>query len=445
MYAHGIDTGANNPALLQGCPKYFSINPVGTLSLNQVSPIAGALAGGISITLLGSGFQPGAAVYFGNTPATQVTFESSGVIYATLPEASAAGSVTVSVINPDGSSANIQGGFTYISSEAGQHAEVVGISPLAVLENTQSELTIRGRNLIQALNSGVFALRGPSRCQITFVNTTTSHDEATGLDTIKVLANIQCTPALERLERLTIQVLASTRPESAIDGIVQSSTQMFTVLPKSAPVTLAYTASLTPNQPNLVMVSGRNLDGYQLSLDNGTEVVLQKNTDNFVSGLVQLPENYDTSQPVQLSMKDSNGLEVNSFAMKVAPLMQASQPSEYMALASPQEEMSLSFTEIPNQQFIAARENDSAVYSLNSSGWGGGFDFGSIEYTIFNRTFILNIINEVHLIPFFDGGGDVLNSSVLAEVTKIFKSGGVGLLVAYRIEVLIRLGDWFAF
>ena len=160
VYAHGIDTGANNPALLQGCPKYFSINPVGTLSLNQVSPIAGALAGGISITLLGSGFQPGAAVYFGNTPATQVTFESSGVIYATLPEASAAGSVSVSVINPDGSSANIQGGFTYISSEAGQHAEVVGISPLAVLENTQSELTIRGRNLIQALNSGVFALRG---------------------------------------------------------------------------------------------------------------------------------------------------------------------------------------------------------------------------------------------------------------------------------------------
>ncbi len=45
-------------------------------------------------------------------------------------------------------------------SEAGQHAEVVGISPLAVLENTQCELTIRGRNLIQAYNSGVFASAG---------------------------------------------------------------------------------------------------------------------------------------------------------------------------------------------------------------------------------------------------------------------------------------------
>ena len=316
---------------------------------------------------------------------------------------------------------------------------MVGISPLAVLENTQSELTIRGRNLIQAYNSGVFALRGPARCQVSFSNVTTSHDEATGLDTIKVLANIQCTPALERLERLTIQVLASTRPEAANDGVVQSSTQMFTVLPKSVPVPLAYTASLTPNQPNLVMVSGRNLDGYQLSLDNGADVVLQKSSDNFVSGIVQLPENYDTSQPVQLSMKDTNGIEVDSFVMEVAPLMQASQPNEYMALASPQEEMSLSFTEIPNQQFIGATENDSSVYSLNSVGFGGGLDLNAFEYTIFNRTFILTIVNEVHLIPFFDGGGDILNSPVLAEVGKIFKLRGAGLIVAYRIQVRIHI------
>ncbi len=64
VYAHGIDTGANSPALLQGCPKYFNLNPIGALSLNQVSPIAGALAGGISVTLLGTGFPAGSICLF---------------------------------------------------------------------------------------------------------------------------------------------------------------------------------------------------------------------------------------------------------------------------------------------------------------------------------------------------------------------------------------------
>src|SRR5215218_7588548 len=60
------------------------------VTLDQISPIAGALAGGITITLLGSGFQPGAAVYFGSAPADQVTFESEAVIYAVVPGASQA-------------------------------------------------------------------------------------------------------------------------------------------------------------------------------------------------------------------------------------------------------------------------------------------------------------------------------------------------------------------
>lgn len=407
------------------------------LSLNQISPIAGAVAGGLSVTLYGSGFQPGAAVYFGNTPATQVTFESPTVIHAVTPANPTAGSATVAVINPDGNNASIQGGFTYVSTEAGQQAEVVGISPLAVLENTQSELTIRGRNLIQAYNSGVFALRGPSRCQVSFSNVTTSHDAETGLDTIKVLANIQCTPVLQPLERLAIQVLASTRPEAANDGVVQTSKQMFTVLPKSVPVPLAYTASLTPNQPNLVMVSGRNLDGYQLSLDDGTQVMLQKSDDKFVSGIVSLPENYDTSQPVQLLMKDSNGVQVDTFQMEFEQLLQAPQPDEYLSLAQP-DETNLNLQAVPGQQFIGPSENDNAVFSLNSLGWGGIYNWSIFEITILDLTIILPIVNEVHLIPFFDGG-DELNSPVVAEVGKIFRLRGAGLLVAYRIEVQIHI------
>ncbi len=275
VYAYGIDTGANSPSLLNGCPKYFVINPPApSVSLNQVSPIAASVAGGISITLTGSGFQPGAAVYFGNSAATQVTVESGEVIRATSPASSSTGSVSVSVINPDGTSATLPGGFTYVASESGEQAEVIGVTPLAVIEDTNTTVTIRGRNLIAAYNSGVLALRGPSRCQITFLGTTTSHDQASGIDTVQMNVNIKCTPGLQPLERMAIQVLASRRPEAASDGVVESSRQMFTVLPKAVPVALAYTANLQAGQPNLVMVSGRNLDGHSFSSQrrNGSRV-----------------------------------------------------------------------------------------------------------------------------------------------------------------------------
>lgn len=419
--------------------------PTGSsVSLNQVSPIAGSLAGGISITLTGSGFQPGAAVYFGSSPATQVTVESGEVIRAVVPASSNTGSVSVSVINPDGSSAALSGGFTYVTSESGQQAEVIGVTPLAVIEDTTTVISIRGRNLIAAYNEGLLALRGPSRCQITFWGTTTSHDAASGIDTVNMTVNVQCTPALQSPERMAVQVLASRRAEAASDGVVESSRQMFTVLPKAVPVILAYTANLNPGTPNLVMVSGRNLDGHSLSLDDGTEVAFQTNDGNFLTGIVTLPENVDASSPLQLSMLDAGGTKVAEYQVEIAP------DSGYVSLASEQnfaspapsaDELAVNLTAAPNQQFIGPTANDSAAFSVQSgSPFGFGFNFANFAFTILDVTIILPIINEVYMIPHFDGGiGEDLNSPVLAEVGKIFRLRGAGLLVAIRVEVEIRI------
>lgn len=413
------------------------------VSLNQVSPIAGAVAGGISITLTGSGFQPGAAVYFGSSPATQVTVESDAVIRAVVPAASGTGSVSVSVINPDGSSATLPGGFTYVASESGEQAEVLGITPLAIVEDTNTVVTIRGRNLIEAYTSGVLALRGPSRCQITFLGTTTSHDESSGIDTVQMNVNIKCAPALAPLERMAIQVLASRRPEAANDGVVESSRQMFTVLPKAVPVTLAYTANLEAGKPNLVMVSGRNLDGHSLALDDGTEVLFQKNDGNFLSGIVTLPEKLDASSPLRLSMLDSGGAKVAEYQMDVAPERGIASPKSdrnFASLAPVSDELAVNLTAVPNQQFVGPTANDSAAFSVASaSPFDFGFNWGNFEITIIDVTIILPIVNEVYLISFFDGGGDALNSPVVAEVGKLFRLRGAGLLVAIRIEVSIHI------
>lgn len=262
--------------------------PLLTVRIDRVSPIAGALTGGITITLNGRGFQPDAQVFFGNSPSPSVTVESSTTARALLPAASETGSVNVSLFNPDGTGATRAGGFTYVITGTGAQAEVQGVSPLAVIEDTETEVTLRGRNLIEAHTNGMLALRGPTRANVAVANVASSRDEATGIEELTFTVRITASPPLDPLERLAIQVLASSRPGAQNDGVVESSRHMFTVLPRARPVPLAYSANLDPGKPNLVVVAGRNLEGCTLDLGDGATVHLQRSDDRILAGIVTL-------------------------------------------------------------------------------------------------------------------------------------------------------------
>lgn len=80
-------------------------------TINTVKPASGPTTGR-SVTINGSGFQPGAAVSFGGVSAASVVVASSGKITADAPP-HAAGMVDVTVSNPDGGSATLVNGFTY--------------------------------------------------------------------------------------------------------------------------------------------------------------------------------------------------------------------------------------------------------------------------------------------------------------------------------------------
>ncbi len=67
-----------------------------TLSVTDVSPTAGTIAGGTQITITGAGFDNGATVTVGGVPATNVNVVNSTTITTTTP-AHAAGSVDVVV------------------------------------------------------------------------------------------------------------------------------------------------------------------------------------------------------------------------------------------------------------------------------------------------------------------------------------------------------------
>jgi hypothetical protein len=75
----------------------------GAPSISSVSPTKGPVAGGNTVTILGSGFVPGATVKFGSAAAGNVTLVSSGQLTAVAP-AGKVGTVDVSVTTPAGTS-----------------------------------------------------------------------------------------------------------------------------------------------------------------------------------------------------------------------------------------------------------------------------------------------------------------------------------------------------
>lgn len=81
-------------------------------AIAAISPNTGPTAGGTVVTISGSNFRNGVIVRFGGNTSPGVTFSNSSSIQATSP-AGVAGSVNVTVQNPDGQSSTFVGGFTY--------------------------------------------------------------------------------------------------------------------------------------------------------------------------------------------------------------------------------------------------------------------------------------------------------------------------------------------
>lgn len=93
----------------------------------------------------------------------------------------------------------------------------------------------------------------------------------------------------------------------------------------------------------------------------------------------------------------------------------------------------------PDQEMVAPTEEDSAVFNVRGTSPASFvFDSFNFVFDIFDWDFELLLVNEVRLIPFFDGGG-AWKSPVLAQVGRLFRVRGAGLLLALRIEIVIQI------
>jgi uncharacterized repeat protein (TIGR02543 family) len=92
-----------------------------TPTVTGIAPSAGPTAGGMSVTITGTGFLSGATVKFGSSEATGVTVNGSTSISATSPAGT--GTVDVTVTTPGGSSATgSPDHFTYVMPPPASYA-----------------------------------------------------------------------------------------------------------------------------------------------------------------------------------------------------------------------------------------------------------------------------------------------------------------------------------
>ncbi|MCI0340573.1 MAG: IPT/TIG domain-containing protein [Planctomycetales bacterium] len=110
-----------------------------------VTPGNGDPAGGTPITIVGSGFLPGATVLVGGIGATQVVFWGPAMLTALAPAGAGLGPVNVVVTNPNGQNATLANGFFYVPGAGAP--TVTAVNPSTGGSAGGTTVTITGSNI----------------------------------------------------------------------------------------------------------------------------------------------------------------------------------------------------------------------------------------------------------------------------------------------------------
>jgi len=108
-----VDVTVTNPGGLSAVfPEGFEYVVSTGPNIQRVEPGTGSTAGGDDVTVLGNGFDAGAAVYFDDISATDIVVSPPGAIACKTPP-HAVGPVDVKVVNPNTQEDILTGGFRY--------------------------------------------------------------------------------------------------------------------------------------------------------------------------------------------------------------------------------------------------------------------------------------------------------------------------------------------
>ncbi|HSH55550.1 MAG TPA: IPT/TIG domain-containing protein [Candidatus Limnocylindrales bacterium] len=115
-------------------------------TVTAATPASGPAAGGTVVAITGTNFVSGAKVSFGTAPAAAVTFVSGTSLQVTAPGSTTGGARNIVITNPDGQTATLVNGFTYVAPPT-----LSTVSPTSGVVTGGTKLTLSGTNFVSGV------------------------------------------------------------------------------------------------------------------------------------------------------------------------------------------------------------------------------------------------------------------------------------------------------
>ncbi|MEA9355233.1 IPT/TIG domain-containing protein [Bacteriovorax sp. PP10] len=141
-----------------------SFNATNFLTISAISPKSGAVAGGATVTITGSGFVNGPVVNIGGNICTGVSVTNSTTLTCMLPS-HALGAVTVTVTNPDSQTTSAANFFTYKVRPS-----ITNLTPSTGPIAGGTSVTITGTGFV----AGATVTFGGNQCSVPIATSSTS-------------------------------------------------------------------------------------------------------------------------------------------------------------------------------------------------------------------------------------------------------------------------------
>lgn len=177
-----INPGGESASLANAFTYVTTASP----TVAAVTPSAGPLGGGNTVTVTGTNFNPGATVLFGSRAATGVIVSTSTQLTAIVPAGASLGSVSVTVRNTDGRDGTKSNAYAYVTAPT-----LTSVSPSVGTTLGGTEVTLTGTNFA----TGMVVIFGGTPATNVTVTSSTSAKVTTAANAAGTVSVIVQTPS----------------------------------------------------------------------------------------------------------------------------------------------------------------------------------------------------------------------------------------------------------